>query len=145
MQGSREGNYKLKALKISAIAIFSVVIVEVSVGLFVNSLAILSDGLHALLDVVSTIMLFFAVRASIKPPDEEHTYGHEKFETIGGLIGGIVLIAVAFLIFYEAAIEINSAHSRLHQSVEFAGFIAIGYAHFCCFTKSYSFQENPAC
>ena len=43
----------------------------------------------------------------MKPADEEHTYGHEKFETIGGLIGGIVLIAVACLIFYEAAIKIN--------------------------------------
>ena len=103
MQGLAEGKYKLKALKIAAVAIFSVVIVEVSLGLLVNSLAIFSDGLHALLDAVSTVMLFLAVRASMKPPDEEHTYGHEKFETIGGLIGGISLIAVAFLIFYEAA------------------------------------------
>ena len=47
-------------------------------------------------------MLFFAVALQLSLPDEEHTYGHEKFETIGGLIGGIVLIAVAFLIFYEA-------------------------------------------
>ena len=83
MQGSTEGKYKLKALKISAIALFSAVIVEVSVGLFVNSLAIMSDGVHALLDALSGVMLFFAVRASLKPPDEEHTYGHEKFETIG--------------------------------------------------------------
>ena len=66
MQGSGEGKYKLKALKISAIAIFSVVIVELSIGWIVKSLAIQSDGLHALLDVVSTIMLFFAVRASIQ-------------------------------------------------------------------------------
>ena len=107
MQSSSDGKYKLQALKIAAIAIFSVVIVELSIGLFVNSLAIQSDGLHALLDVVSTVMLFFAVRASIKPPDEEHTYGHEKFETIGGLIGGVVLIGVAFLIFYEAAVQID--------------------------------------
>jgi divalent metal cation (Fe/Co/Zn/Cd) transporter len=56
-------------LKISAIAIFSVVIIEVTVGYLVNSLAIMSDGLHALLDAVSSVMLFFAVRASIKPPD----------------------------------------------------------------------------
>ena len=68
----------------------------------------MSDGLHAMLDAVSSIMLFFAVRASIKPADEEHTYGHEKFETIGGLIGGIVLIAVAFIIFYEAALRLIS-------------------------------------
>ena len=127
MQGSREGNYKLKALKITAVAIFSVVILEVSIGLIVNSLAILSDGLHCLLDAITTIMLFFAVRASMQPPDEEHTYGHEKFEDIGGLIGGIVLIAVAFLIFYEAANRIIEG-SRINPGIEYAGFIAIGYA-----------------
>ena len=141
MQGTREGNYKLKALKISAIAIFSVVIVEVSVGLIVNSLSILSDGLHALLDAVSTIMLFFAVRASIKPPDEEHTYGHEKFETIGGLIGGIVLIAVAFLIFYEAALRLIHI-TQIAQGVEFAGFFAIGYALFIASLRVTVFRKT---
>ena len=129
MQGSSEGKYKLSALRISAIAIFSVVIVEVTVGAVVNSLAIMSDGLHALLDAVSSTMLFFAVRAAIKPPDEEHTYGHEKFETIGGLIGGIVLIAVAFLIFYEAAMRLIG-NSQITAGIEYAGYIAIGYALF---------------
>jgi cation diffusion facilitator family transporter len=129
MQASTEGKYKLKTLKISAVAIFSVVIVEVSVGLIVNSLAILSDGLHALLDALSTVMLFIAVRAALKPPDDEHPYGHEKFETIGGLIGGIVLIAVAFLIFYEAAMRIIS-QAQVSQSTELFGFIGIGYALF---------------
>jgi len=129
MQESADGKYKLRALRIAAAAIFSVVIVEVSIGLFVNSLAILSDGLHALLDALTTIMLFFAVRAAIKPPDEEHTYGHEKFETIGGLIGGIVLIAIAFLIFYEAALRLTGmANAQINQGAEFWGFIAIGYA-----------------
>ena len=141
MQGSSDGKYKLKALKISAIAIFSVVIVEISIGLFVNSLAILSDGLHALLDVVSTIMLFFAVRASIKPPDEEHTYGHEKFETIGGLIGGIVLIAVAFLIFYDAAIRLIM-DTQIHTGLEFVGFIAIGYAIFIASLRVTVFKKT---
>lgn len=127
MQEPVDGKYKLRALKIAAVAIFSVVIVEVSIGLFVNSLAILSDGLHALLDALSTVMLFYAVRASLKPPDEEHTYGHEKFETIGGLVGGITLIAVALLIFYEAALRLM-AHTHINQGLAFAGFIAIGYA-----------------
>ena len=129
MQGALEGKTKLKALKISAIAIFSVVIVEVTVGFLVNSLAIMSDGLHALLDALSSVMLFFAVRAAMKPADEEHTYGHEKFETIGGLIGGIVLIAVALLIFYEAAMRLVSP-PQLNAGIEYAGFIAIGYALF---------------
>lgn len=138
---SSQGKYKLKALKISAIAIFSVVIVEVTVGLLINSLAIMSDGLHALLDAVSSVMLFFAVRASIKPADEEHTYGHEKFEAIGGLIGGIVLIAVAFLIFYEAAMRLISK-AQIVQGVEYAGFIAIGYALFIASLRVTVFRKS---
>jgi len=141
MQGSDEGKYKLNALRISAVAIFSVVIVEVTVGLIVNSLAIMSDGLHALLDAVSSVMLFFAVRASMKPPDEEHTYGHEKFETIGGLIGGIVLIAVAFLIFYEAAVRLLSS-TQLVEGIQFAGFIAIGYALFIAALRVTVFRKS---
>jgi cation diffusion facilitator family transporter len=127
MHSNLEGKNKLRALVISAIAISSVVIVEVTMGLIVNSLAIVSDGLHALLDALTTVMLFFAVRAAMKPADEEHTYGHEKFETIGGLIGGVVLIAVAILIFYEAAMRlVNPSH--INASVEYVGFIGIAYA-----------------
>ncbi len=124
MQSEFDGKQKLRALKISAFAIFSVVFVEVTIGTLVNSLAIISDGLHALLDAFSSVMLFFAVRASLKPADEEHTYGHEKFESIGGLIGGIVLIVVACIIFYEAAIRLL-AGTVLDGGIEYAGFIAI--------------------
>lgn len=125
----QEGGYKLRTLKLSAVAIFSVVIVEVVIGLIVNSLAVLSDGLHALLDVLSTVMLFVATRASLKPPDEEHMYGHEKFEAIGGLIGGIVLVGVAILIFYEAAVRLLEG-VQVNEGLELAGFFAIGYT-FC--------------
>ena len=141
MQESADGKYKLRALRIAAVAIFSVVIVEVTLGIFVNSLAILSDGLHALLDAVSTIMLFFAVRASMKPPDEEHTYGHEKFETIGGLIGGVTLIAVALLIFYEAAMRLMT-NTHIHQDVALAGFVAVGYAIFIAALRVTVFRKS---
>ena len=141
MQGRIEGKHKLKALKISAIAIFSVILVEVTVGLLVNSLAIMSDGLHALLDAVSSVMLFFAVRASIKPADEEHTYGHEKFETIGGLIGGIALIVVACLIFYESAVRLVT-NTQFAEGMEYAGFIAIGYALFIASLRVTVFRKS---
>jgi len=126
MPDRSKGAYKLRVLKFSAIAIASVVLVEVILGLIVDSLAILSDGLHALLDVFSTVMLFVATRASLKPPDEEHMYGHEKFEAIGGLIAGIILVGVAILIFYEAAVRlIGGVH--VNEGLELAGFFAIGY------------------
>ena len=121
-----EGGYKLRALKLSAIAIALVVIVEVTIGLVANSLAILSDGLHAMLDALTSVMLFAATRAALKPPDEEHTYGHEKFEAIGGLIGGIVLIGVALLIIYEAVMKLIQG-TGVNAGLELAGFAAIGY------------------
>ena len=126
MPDTSKGDTKLRVLKFSAVAIASVVIVEVVLGLLVDSLAILSDGLHASLDVFSTVMLFVATRASLKPPDEEHMYGHEKYEAIGGLIGGIILIGVAILIFYEAAVRLIS-NIQVNESLQLAGFFAIGY------------------
>ncbi len=124
-----EGDYKLRVLKFSAFAIVSVVLVEVILGLIVDSLAILSDGLHALLDVITSFMLFVATKEALKPPDEEHTYGHEKFEPIGGLTGGIVLIGVGILVVYEAVSKLMQAEG-VKIGLGLAGFFAIGYT-FC--------------
>ena len=124
-----ESDYKLKTLKRSTIAIASVVIVEAALGLAVNSLAIISDGLHALLDAMTMTILFVATRESLKPPDEEHMYGHEKFESIGGFVGGLALIIVALIIFYEAALKILHGQN-INAGLEYVGFIAIGFT-FC--------------
>src|SRR5512139_1212446 len=107
MEKSPENAQKLWMLKVSAVAIASVVVVEVILGLIVNSLAILSDGLHALLDALTSIILFVTTREALKPPDEEHTYGHEKFEPVGGMIGGIVLIGVGIFVIYQAITKLT--------------------------------------
>lgn len=124
-----ESDYKLRVLKRSAIAISSVVFVEIILGLAVNSLAIVSDGLHATLDALTTLILFLVTRISLKPPDEEHMYGHQKFEAIGGLAGGLSLIGIAIVIVYEAILKIL-ANQAVKFSIEYIGFIAIGYT-FC--------------
>ena len=124
-----ENEYKLKTLKRSGIAIVSVIFVEIILGLTVNSLAIVSDGLHATLDALTTFILFWATRLSLKPPDEDHMYGHQKFEAIGGLAGGISLIVVALVIIYEAVLKILTSQT-VNFGLEYVGFIAIGYT-FC--------------
>jgi len=130
MQSSAESVYKVKALKISAVAISSVVLVEAFLGLVVGSLAILTDGLHALLDALATLGLLIATRASIKPPDEQHMYGHEKFESLGGLIGGILLLGTALWIMYESIPRVIGNEPYINPELEFTGFVAIGYT-FC--------------
>jgi cation diffusion facilitator family transporter len=129
MQSSTEGRHKLRSLRLSGLAISTVVFVEIILGLAAGSLAIVSDGIHATLDAVTTYALFIAARASLKPPDEEHMYGHEKFESIGGLLGGIALAGIALLIIYEAITKILRNETIIF-GLEYAGWIAIGYT-FC--------------
>lgn len=124
-----ESGYKLRALKLSVLAISTVVFVEVILGVVVGSLAILSDGVHAMLDAMTTLVLLITTRASLRPPDEEHMYGHEKFESIGGLVGGIALTGIALLIMYEAVLKVLQ-NGRIIVGLEYVGWAAIGYT-FC--------------
>jgi cation diffusion facilitator family transporter len=120
-----KGAVKVRALKLSFVAIASVVVFEGIVGLVTNSLAILGDAAHALFDTITTLILLVTTRLALKPPDEEHLYGHGKIEPLGGLIGGIALIGLAGFLFYEAAIRILSgAQTVIHDPV---GFLAVGY------------------
>lgn len=98
------GEFALKrnALRISLIAIASVFVFEFVAGLATNSLALLTDSTHALLDTIVTGILIIAVRLASKPRDVEHTYGHGKIEAIGSFIGGSALFVVAILFIYEA-------------------------------------------
>ena len=47
-----------------------------------GSVGVLSEGVHSLLDLVSAMVAFFTVKAAVKPPDEDHPFGHGKFETL---------------------------------------------------------------
>jgi len=115
---------KIEALQLSLIAIASVVLVEGIVGFLTNSLAILSDAVHASFDTVTTLILLVTTKLSLKPPDEDHLYGHSKTEPIGGLIGGIALIGLAILLLYEAGTRIIFGGAVQHELI---GFGAVGY------------------
>lgn len=116
-----------RAIRYSMLAALSIFIVETTTGMLVGSLAIMSDGLHALLDLISTLILLISIRVSLKPPDEEHMYGHEKFEYIGGMIGGIILIALAALMASNAASVIISGEVRIKEDLSLIGYIALAY------------------
>jgi len=118
---------RLKALRISALAITSVVLVEFTLGFAVGSLAIISDGAHALLDAVSMFILLIATKVSLKPSDEEHMYGHEKIESLGGLVGGLILFATALILIARALQRIIQGEVSIVHGLEFAGFMAIAY------------------
>lgn len=99
---------RTKVLKISFLAIFSAFLVELVFGLVSNSLGLITDSIHALLDSVVTIVLLVAAKLAIKPADEEHTYGHGKVESLGGMIGGIAIFLIAVFFIYESVQRLQS-------------------------------------
>ena len=99
---------RTKVLQISVFAILSAFVVELSFGLFSNSLGLITDSIHALLDSIVTIVLLLAAKMAIKPPDAEHTYGHGKMESLGGFIGGIAILLIAGFFIYESINRIQS-------------------------------------
>jgi cation diffusion facilitator family transporter len=58
-----------------------------------------SDGFHSLTDSASNIIGLIGARAASKPPDEDHPYGHRKYETLaaGGIFVFLVLVVVEVL------------------------------------------------
>ncbi|HSD32751.1 MAG TPA: cation diffusion facilitator family transporter [Gemmatimonadales bacterium] len=63
----------------------AVVAAKVAVGLSARSLAVLGDALHSSVDALNNILALVVVRVAAQAPDEDHPYGHEKFETLGAL------------------------------------------------------------
>lgn len=75
---------------------------KLSVGLWTNSLGILSEAAHSGLDLLAAIVTLFAVSYADRPADEDHPYGHGKLENISALIETLLLVATCAWIMYEA-------------------------------------------
>jgi len=115
---------KTGALKVSLFGIVTVIIVEGFAAISTGSLALLSDSAHASFDALSTLILLVATSLSLKPADEDHTYGHGKFESLGALIGGFVLLILAIGIVAAAVFRL-SVGSAIHPTL--FGYVAAGY------------------
>jgi cation diffusion facilitator family transporter len=95
-------NLKTNTLRLSLAVIISAFVVEITIGIFSNSLALITDSVHAVLDSIVTAILLVAARWAAKPPDREHTYGHGKIETMGSFTGAIIILLVAVFFVYES-------------------------------------------
>jgi cation diffusion facilitator family transporter len=68
------------------VANLAVVAAKAFIGLTTGSLAVLGDGLHSGIDALNNVLGIVVVGVASKAPDEDHPYGHGKFETLGALI-----------------------------------------------------------
>ncbi|WP_322043763.1 cation diffusion facilitator family transporter [Paraburkholderia sp. J67] len=78
-----------------SVALNSVLVVlQIVVGVFAHSQALIADGVHSLSDLVSDFVVLIANRHSGAKPDADHNYGHSRYETVASLFLGALLIAV---------------------------------------------------
>ena len=76
--------------------------VQIVVGLLAHAQSLVADGFHSLADVLADFMVLAANKHSGSPADEDHPYGHERFETLASLALGLVLVFTGGGILYAA-------------------------------------------
>jgi len=84
--------------------------VKISVGLAANSVALLSDGFESTGDVLTSGLVLLGLWIAAKPPDEDHPYGHGRFETLTGLAIGVLLAIAGTGIALRAFEQRNDRH-----------------------------------
>ncbi|MBI3449539.1 MAG: cation transporter, partial [Acidobacteria bacterium] len=104
--GTRHGAEIRKVLWITLGLNLAVAVAKIAAGAATSTLSVLADGYHSLLDGSGNIVGLVAIRFAHKPPDDDHHYGHRKFEVLASMVISLVLFATAFEI-------VASALSRL--------------------------------
>jgi cation diffusion facilitator family transporter len=76
--------------------------VQILVGIFAKSQGLIADGIHSLSDLVADFVVLFAGHHAKKDADEDHPYGHQRFETAASLALGALLMAVGVGMLWSA-------------------------------------------
>ena len=108
------GKKKKLAAGVSVGSNIILTLLKIVAGVISGSLSIISEAIHSLSDLFASSLTYFSVIKSSQPADEDHPYGHGKYEDMSGFIEGILIIFASIFIIYEAAkkiiIGVNGGH-----------------------------------
>ena len=85
--------------------------VQIVVGVWAKSQSLIADGIHSLSDLVADFVVLFANHHSQKDADEDHPYGHQRFETAASLVLGVLLLAVGVGMVWSAVVKLENPES----------------------------------
>jgi cation diffusion facilitator family transporter len=112
-----DSNLKERTARLSVISNFLLVLLKLAVGFFTGAVSLISEAAHSGVDLLASVIAFYAVRKADEPPDGNHAYGHGKFENLSGAIEAVLIVAAAVWIVYEAGNKINTA--RVPEFLEY--------------------------
>ncbi len=113
------------ALSIASNAIL--IAIKLAAGALTGSIAIITEAIHSLIDLVASVIAFFSVRKADEPADVDHPYGHEKVENLTAAIEGMLILLGAAVIIYEATHQLVTGPKveRLGIGIAVMGFAVI--------------------
>ncbi|MFW9920614.1 MAG: cation diffusion facilitator family transporter [Candidatus Thorarchaeota archaeon] len=101
---------KKQAATIAIIGGLAVFCIKIAAYLISNSVALLSDALESIVNIIASLIMISSVYISERPADDTHNYGHQKIEDISSALEGIFILAAALLI-------VGAASSRILEPV----------------------------
>lgn len=109
--------------------------VQILLGIFSGSQGLIADGIHSFSDLVSDFVVLIANKKSRKPSDEDHHYGHGRYENEASLIIGAILFLVGSIMIWSASGKLwhPEAISEVH-------IVALWVALFALVTKELLFR-----
>ena len=103
---------KLQVAWASVFVTLFLIVAKLVIGLSTGSLVILSQAADSGFDLAAVIITLFAVRVSSIPPDEDHLYGHGKFESLSALLQGLLLLGVTVWIAVAAISRLTGSSTH---------------------------------
>jgi len=124
-----ERSYEAKKVTcVSFIANSILTAIKIYAGIFGYSAAMLADGVHSLSDFFTDIVVLIGFRFSDKPADDQHNYGHEKYETLATVIIGMALFFAGYKILIsgiESIYEVLIGGKTIERPAEIALLAAV--------------------
>lgn len=108
------------SIKVQQIIVVSSVVlfaIKITAYFYTNSIAVLTDALESIVNVVASFIGLYSLILSSKPRDEDHPYGHRKVEFISSAIEGILIAIAGVLIIYESIINLTHPHILANLNV----------------------------
>jgi len=82
---------------------------KLALGFFTNTLSLIAEGFHSLLDSSANAVAIFGLNVSMKPPDEGHPYGHRKFEAMSAIAISFFMFLASFEVLQQVIERLSSA------------------------------------
>lgn len=112
-----------RALRTPIVTNALLVVLKVFVWFLSGSVSVLSEALHSVVDLFVTVFQLVSVRLAARPADEDHAYGHGKFENIGAALEALVILATAGVVVAQAIQRIRFPVSITHLNL---GLVVMG-------------------